>query len=119
VIAPRLSRFKGRAPPYYVEVPELHRRALSSGLIACDAIARVKQAALVCREAEHASKLGTPTQMSNISISHLRISPVTVTRRLAMFAARRRPARSCSRWDLRGHEPYLGLKVARSIVRLP
>jgi hypothetical protein len=75
VIAPRLSRFKGRAPPYYVEVPELHRRALSSGLIACDAIARVKQAALVCREAEHASKLGTPTQMSNISISHLRNLP--------------------------------------------
>ena len=44
--------------------PSSRRRALSSGLIARDQIARVKQAALEFREAEHLTKVGAPMQKS-------------------------------------------------------
>ena len=44
--------------------PSSRRRALSSGLIARDQIARVKQAALEFRKAEHLTKVGAPMQKS-------------------------------------------------------
>ena len=46
------------------EIPSSRRRALSSGVIARDQIARVKQAALGFREAEHLTRIGAPMQKS-------------------------------------------------------
>ena len=47
-----------------LDVPELAQSRAELGLIARDQIARTKQAALECREAEHVSKLGIRIQMS-------------------------------------------------------
>ena len=60
---------KQRVPPPLgrldVEVPELAKRAPNPGLVARDQIARMTQAALECRQGQHALKLCTFSQMSN------------------------------------------------------
>ena len=66
VVAPRSEspQKRRRRVGLVLRSPSSRRRALSSGLIARDQIARVKQAALECREAEHSLKVGAPMQKS-------------------------------------------------------
>ena len=62
---PATSRLRnGGAALDLLRSPNSRRRAPSSGLIARDQIARVKQAALECREVEHQLKVGAPMQKS-------------------------------------------------------
>jgi len=49
--------------------PTSRTRQLSSGSIARDQIARMKQEKRECREADHAREVGTPTSMSIIVVS--------------------------------------------------
>jgi hypothetical protein len=63
------SKRQRRRGDHSEKSPSSRRRAPNPGLIARDQIARMQQAALECREAEHASYVCTATRMSIISSS--------------------------------------------------